>query len=180
MGFLKDYQRFNVAITRAKELLLVIGDPQLLMKDKNWRELINHTQKQKSYFEGLPNDPAIVQHPVSSNAPVGFQMTTPIGSSKYASSCGPNDGSSGFYRGTYRGSWRRRDRGVNQFYRGRGRGRGGCQPDIPIVNTNRESLKFEEHYDFDKANEELKVMPTAGKTKENWKELEMACFIDCL
>jgi superfamily I DNA and/or RNA helicase len=25
MGFLEDYQRFNVAITRAKELLLVIG-----------------------------------------------------------------------------------------------------------------------------------------------------------
>ena len=59
MGFLKDYQRFNVAITRAKELLLVIGDPQVLMKNKNWRQLIFHTRKQKSYFQGLPNDPAI-------------------------------------------------------------------------------------------------------------------------
>ena len=59
MGFLKDYQRFNVAITRAKELLLVMGDPQVLMKNKNWRELIYHTKKQKSYFHGLPNDPAI-------------------------------------------------------------------------------------------------------------------------
>ena len=59
MGFLKDYQRFNVAITRAKELLLVMGDPQVLMKNKNWRELIHHTRKQKSYFQGLPNDPAI-------------------------------------------------------------------------------------------------------------------------
>ena len=56
IGFLKDYQRFNVAITRAKELLLVIGDPQVLMENKNWRQLIFHTRKQKSYFQGLPND----------------------------------------------------------------------------------------------------------------------------
>ena len=57
IGFLKDYQRFNVAITRAKELLLVIGDPQVLMENKNWRQLIFHTRKQKSYFQGLPREP---------------------------------------------------------------------------------------------------------------------------
>ena len=164
LGFLKDYQRFNVAITRAKELLLVIGDPQVLMKNENWRELIFHSRKLKSYFEGLPNDPAIVQQPVSSNALGGFQKTTPIRSDEYVS-YEPISGSSGFYRG--------RGRGVNQSYRGRGGGRKGFQPERPTVNTNRESLEFEGEYDFDKANEELKVMPTAelqrnaGKTKEN-------------
>jgi len=152
MGFLKDYQRFNVAITRAKELLLVIGDPQVLLTDKNWRELINHTRKQKSYFEGLPNDPAIVQQAVSSNALVGFQKTTPIGSDEYAS-YGSFGGSNGFYRG--------RGRGVNKSYRGRGGGRGGFQSERPTVNPNRESLKFEGEYDFEKANEEFKVMLTA-------------------
>lgn len=44
-GFLNDYQRFNVAITRAKELLIVIGNPELLMRDKNWRELIRFARK---------------------------------------------------------------------------------------------------------------------------------------
>ena len=164
MGFLKDYQRFNVAITRAKELLLVIGDPQVLMKNKNWRELIFHTRKQKSYFEGLPNDPAIVQQPVSSNALGGFQKTTPIGSDEYVS-YEPISGSSGFYRG--------RGRGVNQSYRGRKGSRGGSQPERPTLNPNKESLKFEGDYDFDTANEEFKVMLTAeirrnaGKTKVN-------------
>ena len=164
MGFLEDYQRFNVAITRAKELLLVIGDPQVLMKNKNWRELIFHSRKLKSYFEGLPNDPAIVQQPVSSNALGGFQKTTPIRSDEYVS-YEPISGSSGFYRG--------RGRGVNQRYRGRKGSRGGSQPERPTVNPNKESLKFEGDYDFDTANEEFKVMLTAeirrnaGKTKEN-------------
>ena len=51
LGFLKDKERFNVAITRAKEVLIVIGDPQVLMQDKNWRELIRYSQKQNSYFK---------------------------------------------------------------------------------------------------------------------------------
>ena len=168
MGFLEDYQRFNVAITRAKELLLVIGDPRVLMKNKNWRELIYHTKKQKSYFEGLTNDSANVKQPVSSNALVGFQKTTSIGSDGYAS-YGPFAGSNGFYRG----------RDVNQSYRGRGGGgRGGFQSERPTVNSNRESLKFEEEYDFEKANEEFKVMLTAesrrnaGKTKRKFKSVK--------
>jgi hypothetical protein len=154
MGFLKDYQRFNVAITRAKELLLVIGDPQVLMKNKNWRELIFHSRKLKSYFEGQQ---------LFSNLG-GFQKTTPIRSDEYVS-YEPISGSSGFYRG--------RGRGVNQRYRGRKGSRGGSQPERPTVNPNKESLKFEGDYDFDTANEEFKVILTAeirrnaGKTKEN-------------
>jgi hypothetical protein len=154
-------------------VVLVIGDPQVLMKNKNWRELIFHTKKQKSYFQGLPlvkalglpNDPAIVQQPVSSNALVGFHKNTPIGSDGYAS-YGPFAGSNGFYRG----------RDVNQSYRGRGGGgRGG---ERPTVNSNRESLKFEEEYDFERANEEFKVMLTAesrrnaGKTKRKFKSVK--------
>ena len=29
-------QRFNVAVTRAKALLIVVGNPFLLAKDKHW------------------------------------------------------------------------------------------------------------------------------------------------
>ena len=51
LGFLTDYQRMNVAVTRAKELLIVIGNPVLLKKDENWRELINLTKNHNSYFK---------------------------------------------------------------------------------------------------------------------------------
>ena len=31
-------QRFNVAVTRAKALLIVIGNPELLCRDRNWKK----------------------------------------------------------------------------------------------------------------------------------------------
>lgn len=34
------FQRFNVAITRAKALLIVIGNPNILQHDDSWREFI--------------------------------------------------------------------------------------------------------------------------------------------
>lgn len=40
LGFLKNPKRFNVAITRAKALLIVVGNPLILMEDREWREFI--------------------------------------------------------------------------------------------------------------------------------------------
>ena len=34
-------QRFNVAITRAKALLIVIGNPYVLCHDEHWRRLVD-------------------------------------------------------------------------------------------------------------------------------------------
>ena len=48
IGFLDNYQRFNVAITRAKELLIVIGNSKFLRKDENWKTLINYAQRNHS------------------------------------------------------------------------------------------------------------------------------------
>ncbi|XP_067140176.1 RNA helicase Mov10l1-like [Centruroides vittatus] len=47
--FLIDPKRFNVAITRAQALLIVIGDQCLLCHDKHWRQLISYCLDQKSY-----------------------------------------------------------------------------------------------------------------------------------
>nr|CAB3263913.1 putative helicase mov-10-B.1 [Phallusia mammillata] len=41
LGFLQNPKRFNVAITRAKALLIVIGNPSILCKDHYWRKLLD-------------------------------------------------------------------------------------------------------------------------------------------
>ncbi|KAG2483250.1 hypothetical protein HYH03_017848 [Edaphochlamys debaryana] len=40
LGFLKNPKRFNVAITRAKALLIVVGNAEVLAADPHWRQLL--------------------------------------------------------------------------------------------------------------------------------------------
>jgi superfamily I DNA and/or RNA helicase len=42
LGFLANPKRFNVAITRARGLLIVIGNPHILERDPDWRELLEY------------------------------------------------------------------------------------------------------------------------------------------
>uniref|UniRef100_A0A8C4R056 RNA helicase n=1 Tax=Eptatretus burgeri TaxID=7764 RepID=A0A8C4R056_EPTBU len=42
LGFIQNPKRFNVALTRAKALLIVIGNPITLGKDENWRTFIKY------------------------------------------------------------------------------------------------------------------------------------------
>jgi superfamily I DNA and/or RNA helicase len=49
IGFLKDYRRLNVAITRAKEQLIVIGDSATIGKDKFYREFLEYTELHGNY-----------------------------------------------------------------------------------------------------------------------------------
>ncbi|HYE74838.1 MAG TPA: C-terminal helicase domain-containing protein, partial [Blastocatellia bacterium] len=44
VGFLKNEKRFNVAITRAKELLIVVGNVAVLSSDYHWSVLIKRCQ----------------------------------------------------------------------------------------------------------------------------------------
>ena len=45
IGFLDDYRRFNVAFTRAKKALIVIGNSETLQTDREWSAFISHTRK---------------------------------------------------------------------------------------------------------------------------------------
>ena len=54
LGFLRDYRRMNVAITRAKHFLFVVGNKNCLSKDPNWNALIlNGCQKSYTYTENM-------------------------------------------------------------------------------------------------------------------------------
>lgn len=45
VGFLSNVKRLNVAMTRAKALLIIIGNPQTLQQDPNWFEFIRYCYK---------------------------------------------------------------------------------------------------------------------------------------
>lgn len=49
IGFLKDYRRMNVAITRAQEQLFVIGDSATIGADPFYNAFINYTEKHGKY-----------------------------------------------------------------------------------------------------------------------------------
>jgi predicted DNA helicase len=49
IGFLKDYRRMNVAITRAKEKLFVIGDSATIGADSFYNSFLNYIEKNGTY-----------------------------------------------------------------------------------------------------------------------------------
>ncbi|PKU67749.1 probable RNA helicase SDE3 [Dendrobium catenatum] len=53
LGFLSNPRRFNVAITRARSLLIIIGNPHILTQDPYWEKLLRHCVDNGSY-QGCP------------------------------------------------------------------------------------------------------------------------------
>ena len=49
IGFLKDYRRMNVAITRAKEQLFVIGDSATIGADPFYNAFLNYVENYGNY-----------------------------------------------------------------------------------------------------------------------------------
>ncbi|NXQ88794.1 M10L1 helicase, partial [Nyctibius grandis] len=49
LGFLENPKRFNVAITRAKALLIVVGNPAVLSKDHHWQRFLRYCQDEGGY-----------------------------------------------------------------------------------------------------------------------------------
>ena len=51
LGFVANEKRFNVAVTRAKSLLIVVGNPRVLETDtKNWLPLLRFCKSKKSWM----------------------------------------------------------------------------------------------------------------------------------
>lgn len=49
LGFLKCEKRMNVAISRARALLVVFGKESILSQDNNWRYLVQFTKENGTY-----------------------------------------------------------------------------------------------------------------------------------
>ncbi|XP_019369629.1 PREDICTED: putative helicase MOV-10 [Gavialis gangeticus] len=49
LGFLKSPQRFNVAVTRAKALLIIVGNPIVLSKDPHWSRFLQYCMAEGGY-----------------------------------------------------------------------------------------------------------------------------------
>ncbi|VVA90086.1 unnamed protein product [Arabis nemorensis] len=74
LGFLSNPRRFNVAITRAISLLVIIGNPHIICKDMNWNKLLWRCVDNNAYQGcGLPEQDEFVEEPFdqegSGNAP---------------------------------------------------------------------------------------------------------------
>ena len=56
VGFLRDWRRLNVAVTRARSGLIIIGDSRTLEADENWRALIDWCKQEHVYIEHILPD----------------------------------------------------------------------------------------------------------------------------
>ncbi|XP_067933696.1 RNA helicase Mov10l1-like isoform X2 [Watersipora subatra] len=58
LGFLSNCKRFNVTISRAQGLLVVVGNPTVLGQDEYWKKLIDYSYMNGCYI-GKPHKPVI-------------------------------------------------------------------------------------------------------------------------
>ena len=56
IGFLNDPRRLNVALTRAKYGIIIVGNPKVLSKQPLWNHLLNFYKEQKVLVEGPLNN----------------------------------------------------------------------------------------------------------------------------
>lgn len=53
IGFVSDYRRMNVGITRARASMLVVGCAAVLRQDKHWGNLVKHARTQKRFAKAV-------------------------------------------------------------------------------------------------------------------------------
>ncbi|KAK5863608.1 hypothetical protein PBY51_000629 [Eleginops maclovinus] len=78
LGFVKNEKRFNVAVTRAKALLIVVGNPRVLNTDATWSRFIQYCRDEGGYtgYEHMEEDDDVVHRLASLCIDIGIQVET--------------------------------------------------------------------------------------------------------
>ncbi|KAK9894585.1 hypothetical protein P389DRAFT_184248 [Cystobasidium minutum MCA 4210] len=86
IGFLNDPRRLNVALTRAKYGLVILGNPRVLSKHALWHHLLTHYKEKGVLVEGPLNNlqPSMIQfskprRPLNQPDRFGFGAQDPLG-----------------------------------------------------------------------------------------------------
>lgn len=85
LGILRNARRFNVALSRAKALTIVVGNPSMLAQEENWRDLLAYAIENGGYAGA----PCAMQKEVASTRMLGGAASQPHESSAVASAASP-------------------------------------------------------------------------------------------
>ncbi|XP_062047959.1 helicase MOV-10 isoform X1 [Lepus europaeus] len=89
LGFLKNPKRFNVAVTRAKALLIIVGNPLLLGHDPDWKAFLEFC-KENGGYTGCPF-PAKLDLQQGQNLLQGLSKLSPSTSGPHGHDCLPQE-----------------------------------------------------------------------------------------
>ncbi|KAF0914587.1 hypothetical protein E2562_030663 [Oryza meyeriana var. granulata] len=102
LGFLSNHRRFNVAITRAKSLLIIVANPHIITKDRHWDKLLRYCAYNGSY-QGCPLPPPeetrVSGFRDSQDEPAGWGYNQEEESANYNYKQDPSDSGSGHANG---------------------------------------------------------------------------------
>ena len=73
LGFLDNPKRFNVAVTRACSLLIVVGNPAVLARDRHWGELLAYCHERHAYI-GVPVADAVIRPDLFNGGEIGGEV----------------------------------------------------------------------------------------------------------
>ncbi|XP_068454650.1 putative helicase mov-10-B.2 [Clinocottus analis] len=78
LGFVKNKKRFNVAVTRAKALLIVVGNPRVLNTDPTWARFIQYCHDEGGYdgYEQVEEDVDVVERLADLYISIDIQVET--------------------------------------------------------------------------------------------------------
>lgn len=59
---MNDYRRMNVAVTRARHFLMVVGNSRTLKRNNNWKAFIDYSKTLKGGFIGFQSKESYEDH----------------------------------------------------------------------------------------------------------------------
>ena len=72
VGFLANLRRMNVAITRAKHGLIIVGHTKTLSKNKHWKIVVKYFKEKKCFVTGLDNAKELIKDRIEEKNSLGL------------------------------------------------------------------------------------------------------------